>query len=424
MKWTFTFPPCGGTVSAIPSKSMAHRLLICAALADRPTKIRCPGSSEDIDATARCLTALGATVKRTTAGYTVTPVCRPMGTASLDCGESGSTLRFLLPVAAALGTGADFIRHGRLAQRPLSPLYEELLRHGARLPENPETEPLPLRGNITAGEYEIAANVSSQFISGLLLAMPRMNGESVLNLTGRIESSDYIRITLAAMRVFGASVSVSDDGRRYVVRGGGYTSPGMAEVEGDWSGSAMWLAAGALGAHPVTVTGLNTDSAQGDRAILDVLRAFGAKVQVQSSGITVFPSALSGIELDAAQIPDLVPVIAPLAAAASGETIISGIARLRLKESDRAAAIREMLTSLGISVTEEPDRLLIRGGSIQGGTVSAFRDHRMVMCAFLLSLISRSALSVTGAQAIAKSYPGFLQDLTAMGGKCTESEDA
>ncbi len=422
MIFTFQKSPTGGVIPAIPSKSAAHRLLICAAFADKPCTVVCPVTSEDIDATARVLNALGASITRTADGFSVFPVKELHRGAILDCGESGSTLRFMLPVAAAIGAEARFVRHGRLASRPLSPLYEEMARHGAILPEDAAIDPLTVGGKMAAGEYTIAANVSSQFVSGLLLAMPLTGGKCAVNLTETIESEDYIRITASAMARFGASPTVSADGRRYE-GGTPYRSPEKIAVEGDWSNAALWLAAGAIGNAPVTVTGLDMQSPQGDRRIADVLRAFGASITVDGDCVTAAPAPLFGITLDVSQIPDLTPVIAAVAAAAEGETVITGIERLRIKESDRAAAIEEMMTSLGADARTEKDRIVIRGGKrLHGGTVSSFRDHRMVMCASLLAMLTDGQISVTEAQSVRKSYPGFAEDYRKLGGILTESE--
>lgn len=425
MNLTFLTPPTGGTISAIPSKSAAHRLLICAAFADAPTEILCPATNEDIDATARSLRALGADIRRTADGFFVTPIQTVRRGGTADCGESGSTLRFLLPIAAAIRAEVDFVRHGRLASRPLSPLYEELCAHGAILPDDPQTEPLPVRGKLTPGDYTLAANVSSQFISGLLMAMPLMGGHSTLSLTGKIESADYIRITTAAMAQFGVQAERSPDERRYSIEAAGYRSPGKIAVEGDWSNAALWLAVGAVGKCPITVTGLNAASPQGDRRIAEILAAFGADVQQSENACTVRPRPLHGITLDAAQIPDLVPVLSAVAAAAEGETVITGIARLRIKESDRAAAVTEQLTALGAQVQNKENALIIRGGKrLHGAVVPSFGDHRMVMCACAASLIADSPITVENAHAIAKSYPGFPADLAALGGTFATSEDA
>lgn len=414
----FTFAPSRlcGSVRAIRSKSAAHRLLLCGALADKPTFIECESTNDDILATVRVLSALGARIEERDGGFAVTPVRTVQKGALLDCGESGSTLRFLLPVAAALGADASFVRKGRLSARPLSPLYEEMARHGAILPPDPSLEPLPVKGKLTAGEYTLAADVSSQFISGLLLAMPLM-GPSALTLTGPIESEPYIRLTLSAMAAFGAAPAVSADRRRYEGGNRPFSSPGTVSVEGDWSNAALWLAAGAMGKDPVTVTGLGINSLQGDRRIMEILEAFGASVSVRDDAVTVAPAPLHGISFDASQIPDLVPVLAAVAAAARGETVITGIRRLRLKESDRASAIETNLSALGVSVQALEDRLIIEGGKpLTGGTVSSFRDHRMVMSAALCSLLATDPVSVTQGESVNKSYPGFADDLTKLGG--------
>lgn len=424
MTLTFQAPIRGGKIGAIPSKSAAHRQLICAAFADAPTEILCSTVSEDITATARCLTALGATITRSDGGFTVIPAAHKPTDVALDCGESGSTLRFLLPVTAARGIPARFIRRGRLPYRPLSPLYEEMIRHGADLPSDPETEPLPLTGQIRAGRYEIDGGVSSQFVSGLLMAMPLMGCKSELRLTGNVESADYIRITTEAMNKFGVCINTSSDGRTYTVRANGYTSPKRISVEGDWSNAAIWLAAGAVGSAPVTVTGLDIESPQGDRRIVDVLRQFGATVTVDGDAVTVAPAPLNGICLNASQIPDLVPVIAAVAARAEGETRITGIARLRIKESDRVASVTELLRTLGADISSDETAIVIRGGHpLTGGTVSSFRDHRLVMCAFVASLYAEGQVSVTDAQAINKSYPDFTSHIAALGGQFDEKED-
>ena len=245
-----------------------------------------------------------------------------------------------------------------------------------------------------------------------------------LSLTGQIESADYIRITSHVMEKFGVCVKSSADGRSYTVEANRYTSPGEISVEGDWSNGAVWLAAGAVGAAPITVTGLDIHSPQGDRRIVDVLRRFGADVAVDGNTVTVSPAPLSGISLDASQIPDLVPVIAAVAARAEGKTVITGIARLRLKESDRVTSVTELLRTLGADITSDDDAIVIRGGHpLTGGVVSSYRDHRLVMCAFVASLYATGQVSVTDARAIDESYPGFCADIAALGGTYTEKED-
>ena len=397
--------PLGGTIAAIPSKSHAHRLLICAALANDTTAIDCRGSSRDIEATAACMRAMGARITGDGQRFLVTPGAQP-GPCRLPCGESGSTLRFLLPVAAALGLEADFLMEGRLPQRPLTPLDEQLQSHGVRL-ERPSPEVLHISGRLQPGAYVLPGNVSSQYISGLLFALPLLEGESSLTVTGAVESAPYIAMTLAALEQFGISVEVS--GQVYRIHPGCYHSPGRAQVEGDWSNAAFWLCAGALG-RPVSVTGLRPDSLQGDKAVLELLARFGAEMDHTADCYTAAPGTLRGIEIDAAAIPDLVPVLAVVAAAARGETRIFNAGRLRLKESDRIASVHALLQSLGVSAEETADGLIIHGGGIQGGTADSFRDHRIAMAAAVASVAAADTVTVIGAQAVEKSYPGFWED--------------
>jgi 3-phosphoshikimate 1-carboxyvinyltransferase len=415
-----------GTVKAIPSKSQAHRALICAALADKPTRIECEGESADIAATADCLTALGAGIQRENGAYIVRPIERTesVGLATLPCGESGSTFRFMLPIVGALGRKVSFILKGRLPERPLSPLYEELVRHGCEL--SPQgSVPFYAAGRLASGTYSLDAGVSSQFISGLLFALPLLNGDSELRLTGQVESFPYIELTLAMLEAFG--IKAEFDGSGFSIPGGQtYRSPGVVRVEGDWSNAAFWLGAGAIGTGAgsgavgpgsVTCTGLNLQSRQGDRAIMDILTRFGACLDADGSAVTVSGGKLRGIEIDARDIPDLVPVLAVIAAAAEGDTLICNAGRLRGKESDRLAAISSVLCGLGADLNETEDGLIIHGGAaLTGGQVSSWGDHRIAMAAAIAAALCAEPLVIRGADAVNKSYPGFFDDLRLLGG--------
>ena len=378
-----------GTIPAIPSKSAAHRLLICAALAGGGTEVECQGTSKDIEATKACLAAM-------------------KNGGRLPCGESGSTLRFLLPVAAALGLEAEFHMEGRLPQRPLAPLDAQLEAHGAVL-TRPVPEILKISGQLVPGEYTLPGDISSQYISGLLFALPLLEAPSTLTVTGKIESGPYIEMTLDALRQFGIHVTIEQNVFR--IPACGYRSSCKAVVEGDWSNAAFWLSAGALGA-PVTVTGLNPQSLQGDKAIFDLLAAFGAQTEQNGDAYTVSPAPLHGMEIDAAAIPDLVPVLAVVAAAAEGTTRIYNAGRLRLKESDRIETVRRMLEALGASVEETTDGLLIHGGKpLRGGMVDSCNDHRIAMAAAVASILCTGEVTVLQAEAVEKSYPNFWGDL-------------
>ena len=421
-----------GEVSAPSSKSEAHRLLICAALAPGTTDIDCTTTSEDIDATVGCLEALGARITRTQRGFRVVPVPgtsatdnvpEPVRGALLDCGESGSTLRFLLPVVAALGCDARLTGHGRLPQRPLSPLYEELVAHGAEL--SPQGQmPLNVGGRLRPGRFSLPGNVSSQYVSGLLLAAPLMGSPVEVLVSEPVESLPYIDITVAALRRFG--VSVSEDhvegphggARSYVVGGGAHLStPGTVSVGGDWSGAAFWLAAGALSEDGVAVRGLDVTSTQGDRQVLAALALLGARVLRGPDGAACTCDNLVGREIDVSSCPDLVPPLAAVAALAQGTTRITGAARLRLKESDRLETVSAAINALGGQASIVNDNLIIDGvARLAGGTVDAAGDHRIAMMAAVLAARSDAPVTILGAECVAKSYPGCFEDLARLGG--------
>ena len=395
-----------GTIPAIASKSQAHRLLICAALADRPTTVACPTLSADIDATADCLRALGADIAYEDGFFTVTPIENIPESPALDCGESGSTLRFLLPVVCALGAKATIQMHGRLPQRPLSPLWEELERHGAVL-TRPTDDTIAVAGALTTGDYTLAANISSQFISGLLFALPLLGGDSAITLTGKLESASYLTMTVRALGLFG--VDCPFDGDTYTVPGGRkLTSPGTARVEGDWSNAAFWVVADNICGGTLHVTGLDPDSPQGDRAVIALADRIAAGNAV----------------VDCQDVPDLVPVLSVLAAVTPGVTRFENAGRLRIKESDRLAATAGLINALGGSAEELPEGLVITGKDrFAGGTVDSANDHRIAMSAAVAALASDGPVVLHGAQAVNKSYPAFWADYNALGGKAVLEEE-
>lgn len=406
-----------GRTDRVPSsKSQVHRLMIAAFLSREETVLRGVTFSRDAEATAGCLKVLGAEIAREEDCLTLKPGPLPAGEAVLDCGESGSTLRFLLPVTAALGVRAAFTGQGKLPNRPLSPLYEEMAAHGVQL--SPQgTFPLRISGCLTPGTYEMAGNVSSQFFSGLLLALPGTEGESVIRIRGKLESEPYLRMTQDVLAVFGVRAERTAEGFR-IPGGQKYRSPGTLTAEGDWSGAAFLLAAGALGGEGVTCLGMNPESAQGDRAIVPLLRAFGADTEETGDAVTVRGGSLRGIEIDASQIPDLVPVLAVTAAFANGDTVIRNIARLRLKESDRVASVLALIRSLGGRAEATETEMTIHGtGGLDGGTADAFGDHRIAMAAAVAGTAARGPVTVTGAEAAAKSFPDFWEVFGQLGGK-------
>lgn len=428
MKIQITPHALGGEVAAPVSKSAAHRLLICAALGDKPCTIRCEGTNQDIEATIACLNALGASIVRAGENLLVTPIACRGGTvkgATLDCGESGSTLRFLLPVVCALSADATLVGHGRLPNRPLSPLYEELTAHGAKLGENGKM-PLFASGDLTAGKFTIDGGVSSQFISGLLFALPLMSEPTEIVVTGKLESARYVDITLEALAAFGITPEKTATGWRFTGEER-YRSPETLAVEGDWSNAAFWLTAGAIGDpnRPITVSGLRADSLQGDKAIVTLLERFGATFTQDGDRYTVQAAPLKGIEIDAADIPDLVPILSVAAAYAEGKTTIRNIARLRIKESDRVATVIALLAAFGIEASADEQTLTVIGGKpTVCSPLDSFNDHRIAMAAAVAASKAEGALTLTGAEAVRKSYPDFYDRFASLGGYAEQTEAA
>ena len=381
--------PLRGDLTVIPSKSQAHRLLICAAFSDKPTLLQCAETNRDMEATAECLTALGANIIRTDSGFTVFPVETVPEKARMNCGESGSTLRFLLPVAGALGVDALFTMEGRLPQRPLSPLWEEMERMGCTL-TRPTPDTIRCTGKLRPGAYRIDGGVSSQYITGLLLALSLLGSGCQLEVTGKIESRPYIDMTKAAISLFGGDPDHPGDNR--------FHSPGEIRVEGDWSNGAFFLAANALGSC-LTLHGLDPDSPQGDRAVQEKLSLLGSGAP----------------RISAADIPDLVPILSVAAAAQHG-AIFTDIRRLRMKESDRVASVIAMLTSLGGRAEADENSLTVYPASFTGGIVDSCNDHRIAMSAAIAATVCTGPVTILGAECVRKSYPSFWEEYRRLGG--------
>lgn len=404
-----------GEVCAVPSKSTAHRLFLCAALGADPCEIACDPLSADLDATLGCLSALGASVSLSGGQVRIEPIRRvPTGECALPCGESGTTLRFLLPLVGALGAQAVLERSGRLPERPIEPLLSELRRHGMTIEDGGAS--LRCSGRLRGGDWTLPGDVSSQFISALLLALPLLDEDSALTITGPIESAPYIALTERILA--SASIRFRKDGARYAIPGVQRPAlPARLAVEGDWSAAAPFLAMGALSESGVSVSGLEPDSVQGDRAIVGLLRAFGAEVRVDGGRVEVRKKELRAVRFDASQTPDLAPVIAALGALAEGETSVENAARLRGKESDRLRSTAAMLTALGAELEELPDGLLIRGKPLlRGGESGCGRDHRVAMAAAVAACGCADGVTLRDADCVAKSDPRFWDDVRSLGG--------
>lgn len=380
-----------GKLQAIASKSHAHRLLICAAFADTETQIVCQQTNRDIDATADCLRALGAEITRTPGGFYVVPARNIPTTAVLNCCESGSTLRFMLPIVGALGVDGTFLMEGRLPQRPLSPLWEEMERMGCML-TRPTENTLRCCGKLQGGNFRISGSVSSQFITGLLYACTLIGEESSIEITGNLESKPYIALTQQAMLQFGI-----DTAGFHIAKETRFRSPGHVCVEGDWSNAAFFLAANALGSN-IELENLNEGSAQGDKAISPLLHQMQLHITV-----------------DASDIPDLVPILSVAAACMQG-AVFTNIQRLRIKESDRVASVIALLKALGGDAWADENTMTVLPCRFTGGTVDACGDHRIAMTAAIAATAANGPVTILGAQCVEKSYPAFWSEFKRLGG--------
>ena len=427
MNKTVSPSPLSGTLQVMPSKSASHRAVMMAALAKGETELSPLQLSRDIEATLACAQALGLTAQAQILPHALPDFFSAKiiggqqaaagGMRVLDCGESGSTLRFFIPLALDGRGPVRFVGHGRLMQRPLD-VYEEMSRPlGVRWERTEDS--LTVEGRLQSGQYFLRGDVSSQFITGLLLAFPCLAGESILRLTTPLQSRGYVELTRRVQAAFGI-VSHWDGENTLVIPGNQRArTPGSFAVEGDWSHAAFYLVAGALGhAGPLSLTGLDTDSTQGDRAIVPILRGMGADIREEGGALTVYPSVLHGETVDVTQVPDLVPALAVAMAGAQGESRIVGAARLRIKESDRLAAMRAALCAAGADVTELPDGLVIRGGQpLHAAEIDGCNDHRIVMAMAVASALSSGPLTISDAQAVSKSAPRFWEEFASLGGQ-------
>ncbi len=416
----------GGSIAIMPSKSASHRAVMMAALASSETTLDPIQLSRDIRATLSCAQSLGLTglpqiSDSTSTGFSSVTLRgkAPVrgGLRTLDCGESGSTLRFFIPLALDGCGPVRLVGQGRLMQRPLD-LYEQLFVPRGIIWHQDEHS-LTVDGELKSGEYALRGDVSSQFITGLLLALPRLSGDSVLRITTPLESRAYVELTRNAQAAFGVHSRWTDGGQTLIIPGNQKAvSPGKLRVESDWSHAAFYLVAGCIGRKPVTLTGLDLASAQGDRGIVNILRKMGADIREEGGNLTAYPSALHGEVIDCSQVPDLVPVLSVAMAAAKGESRVANAARLRIKESDRLAAMHKALTAAGADVTELDDGLIIRGGkTLHAATVDGCNDHRIVMAMAVASTIADGPLTLTDAEATSKSAPAFWQEFASLGGQ-------
>ena len=417
----------GGTITIPPSKSVSHRAVMCAALAEGESRITNILLSDDITATCEAMAALGASIdynKQNDGTYIL--IIR--GTSEMnaknitvDCIESGSTLRFIVPLMALHADNACVTGRARLVKRPMGPYYKIFDEQNINYTKEIEGQELPLHfsGELNSGTYCLDGSISSQFITGLLFALPLLEGDSEIVITTPLESKPYIDITLDVMKQFGIAIK-HDNYERFWIKGGQKYKASDYRVEGDFSQGAFWLVGGILG-KGILCEDLSPQSCQGDNAIVEIIRAMKGDVQQKENAYYAKPSVTEGTVIDVSQCPDLVPILTVLAAASSGRTDIIGAARLRFKESDRLAAMNDVLSTMGARIEEHPDSLTIHGtGTLSGGTVSSHNDHRIAMAAAIASFICQEKVTITDSECVKKSYPDFWQDFKKMGGDILE----
>ncbi len=426
MSFTIQPGPRSGLFQAPSSKSHLHRLLILAALGRETVRIQKRDASADVTATARCLTALGAPVREEADCFTVTPfphdaagrLLPDPGTELkvLPCGESAATLRFMMALSGLLGAKACLLREGRLMNRPLAPFDATLKAHGMTVEERGAN--LYVSGRLRSGIWTLPGNISSQFISALLLSLPFADGDSALRIQAPVESSSYIAMTEHVLEAAGAPLDKAQlahkdgsalawDDLFWITGGRQAALPRELAAEGDFSAAAVFLCIGALSPQGLAVTGLSPRSHQGDMAILDILQQMGAEIGATPEVIAVRHAPLKGITIDVSQTPDLVPPLAVLAATAAGDTQFTGAGRLRLKESDRLAGTLDLLHDLGVQARVRDDVLQVHGGTVWGGPVRTLGDHRLAMAAAVAACAASKPVELDNADCVAKSFAGF-----------------
>lgn len=410
-----------GPVTPPPSKSISHRAMICAALSEGISRISpIDLRGEDVAATASCLSTLGASLKMVEGALEIqggTSILQSRFTHSepvtLDCGESGSTLRFMIPLLLLLGRPAVFQGHGKLMTRPMAPYLKVLEEKGATFQAEGNT--LAVQGSLVSSVYRLPGDISSQYLSGLLLSLPIAEGDSEIQLTTSLESESYVDMTISVMAEFGVYVEKCVDGRYRIPGNQVYQAKDYA-VETDHSAAAFFLAAGALGCN-TGCHGLQRDSLQGDRAMASIIEACGGEVLWSDSlGLHARADRIRPTTVNIKDFPDLAPPIAALLCFADGESRITGAARLRMKESDRLHALATQLSAIGADIREEEDQLVIRGvKELHGGVVDPQNDHRIAMAAAVASIRSKGAVTILDPDCVNKSYPDFWKDFCRQG---------
>ncbi|HEY8891815.1 MAG TPA: 3-phosphoshikimate 1-carboxyvinyltransferase [Clostridium sp.] len=436
MKSVVIYPfPLNGKVKIPPSKSLSHRAVIAAGLSKGECLIDNISMSDDIIATCEIMEKLGVKIKQfpgnlkitgkgklqlTCGGVNSNFIARnEIACNDLQCNESGSTLRFLIPIAMLTGEKITFKGKSKLVQRTLKPYYEIFDTKNIKYTTINGNLPLTVDGSLKPGFFELRGDVSSQFVTGLIYALPLLDGDSIIKITTEMESIGYIDLTLDVLNKFGVNIE-NNNYREFKIKGNQHYLKTDYRVEGDFSQAAFYLAAGVLGGE-VECHDLNMESLQGDRVIVDIIKNMGGNITIQDGKLKASKSDLKGTIIDASQCPDLVPIVAVLAALSEGTTEIINAGRVRIKESDRLKAMATELNKIGAEVIEREDSLIIHGKPwLKGGVVSSWNDHRIAMAMSIASIRCSSELIIEDSGAVKKSYPEFYEDFKSLGGKVNE----
>lgn len=411
-----------GHISIPPSKSMSHRAIICAGLSNGKSNIQNIIFSEDISATLEGMSSFGIKYekfKQDDGKYSLVIEGRnPLEALgrTIDCRESGSTLRFLIPIACVLGEEVTFIGKGKLVERPLNEYYKIFEKQNISYKNIKDKLPLTICGKLKGDTFSLRGDISSQFISGLMFALPLLKEDSKIVISTDLESKGYVDLTIDVLNRFGIKVE-NKDYREFYIAGNQKYIPQTYQVEGDFSQASFWLVAGLLG-NKIKCTDINVASLQGDKVILDIIKNMGGNIEINESSIITKKSKTKGIVIDVSQCPDLVPILATLASLSQGTTRIINAARVRIKESDRLKAISTELNKLGAEITELEDGLIIKGKEfLNGGEVDSWNDHRIAMALAVSSIKCLNPVIIKNSDCVSKSYPAFWEDFEALGGK-------
>lgn len=406
-----------GQIEIPSSKSMSHRHLLCAALSEGTSTVHKVQTSEDVEATLRAIKVLGADVLRegTTLHIKGRKLGKERGPHHFACGESGSTLRFTIPIGMLLEGEKAFHGEGGLPKRPLKEYLRNFDAMGIQY-EYHNSLPFKTKDTLKAGTYHLTGGESSQYLSGLMMALPLLETDSEIKIEGLMESQDYVTLTQVVLKIHGIAIQVVDE-NTLRIKGGQAYQPQISTVEGDYSQGAFFIVAGLLGDEPLHCTNLKSDSQQADRRILEIVQRMGGKLEKTEDGVKVLPSKTKGTIIDARQCPDIIPILAVLASLSEGRTEVINGSRLRIKESDRIKSTVALLKSLGGEVEETSEGMIIQGKKqLLGGFVDSYGDHRIVMAAAVAALRCEHPVVIDGAEAVNKSYPRFFEDFSAIGG--------